>query len=86
VWRPIRDRLQSSYADVEAEVSHMFSRLGGRVIFTAGDGLTLMRMNHLLSGEPETYVNMSEPPICIPLQGVPPAMRYLQPPALHISR
>jgi hypothetical protein len=69
-------RLQSSYEDVEAELSMIFNELGGRAIFAAGDGLSIMRMNHLLSNKPDVYIDMS--PHCIPLQGcVPCALPHL---------
>ena len=74
-WRPYKyyhdpmpDRLQSSYADVEFEMQTItrFSK-STQFIFLAGDGLTLMRMNHLLANKPDVYIFQT--PAIIPIQG-----------------
>ena len=68
---PIFDRLQSSYEDVRHELDHMRNRLpGSRFLFVAGDGLALMRMNHLLAQEHDRYFEQS--PCVIPIQGEHP--------------
>ena len=65
---PIFDRLQSSYEDVRFELDKMRNALPGhRFLFAAGDGLSLMRMNHLLRNEPDRYFDQS--PAIIPVQG-----------------
>ena len=65
---PIFDRLQSSYEDVRFELNCMRNKLPShRYLFAAGDGLSLMRMNHLLAMEPDTYFDQS--PAIIPIQG-----------------
>ena len=65
---PIFDRLQSSYEDVRFELDTMRNKLSGyRFLFAAGDGLSLMRMNHLLKMEPDKYFDQS--PAIIPVQG-----------------
>jgi hypothetical protein len=47
---PMFGRLQSSYDDVEYELSTMTSDCKGcAIMFAAGDGLALMRLNHLLA-------------------------------------
>lgn len=68
---PIFDRLQSSYDDVRFELNTMRAALPGyRFLFAAGDGLTLMRMNHLLAQQPDVYFDQS--PAIIPVQGEHP--------------
>ena len=73
---PIFDRLQSSYDDVREELNIMraafptasFPTL--RFLFVGGDGLSLMRMNHLLASEPDVYLHST--PAIIPVQGEHP--------------
>ena len=38
-----------------------------KFVFAAGDGLALMRLNHLLANKPELYVDQT--PVIIPIQG-----------------
>ena len=65
---PIFDRLQSSYEDVAFELEVGRKALSdAKIIFAAGDGLTLMRENHLLANEPDNYIFST--PIIIPVQG-----------------
>ena len=67
LWRPhkeyqepIFDRLQSSYEDVEFELRKMRTDLPNcRFLFAAGDGLTLMRENHLLAQKSDEYIDMT---------------------------
>lgn len=68
--RPIYGRLQSSYDDVEFELNHVRNSQRNRsFVFVAGDGLSLMRMNHLLSMNPDKYI--FETPAVVPIQGEP---------------
>ena len=68
---PIFDRLQSSYEDVEFEIKTMRNALPNcRFFFTAGDGLTLMRENHLIAQKPDEYLDST--PVIIPVQGEHP--------------
>ena len=81
-WRPHRvyeppiwDRLQSSYDDVRAELEWIRQELSRRypslrVLFVAGDGLSLMRMNSLLNNEQAVYIDQC--PVIIPVQGEHP--------------
>jgi hypothetical protein len=75
---PIFGALQSSYDHVERELSVMCGinsadgvRTGTRIpesfVFIAGDGLSIMRINHLLANHPEKYIHQT--PMCIPIQG-----------------
>ena len=69
--KPIFDRLQSSYADVQFEMNKMrqeFPHL--KILFLAGDGLALMRVNWLLALHPDIYLDQS--PCIIPIQGEHP--------------
>ena len=64
------DRLQSAYADVEHELRVMteFARAhNAGVLFVAGDGLALMRLNHLLANKQHLYIDQT--PVVIPIQG-----------------
>ena len=66
---PMFDRLQSSYADVEYELNVMRNAyLSESILFVAGDGLALMRLNHLLAEKPELYFDQT--PFIVPVQGV----------------
>ena len=66
------DVLQSSYADVEHEMQVMtaWAREEGsqQIIFMAGDGLAIMRLNHILANKPDMYIDMA--PLVIPIQGI----------------
>ena len=65
---PIFGRLQSSYADVEHELNIMRNEHRSEsVLFVAGDGLALMRMNHLLASKADYYFDHT--PFVIPVQG-----------------
>ena len=60
--------LQSSYADVEHELNVIRNaHLSESILFVAGDGLALMRLNHLLKNKPDMYIDTS--PVVIPIQG-----------------
>jgi len=43
---------------------------GLKLLFLAGDGLTLMRMNHLLASEPDVWLDQT--PVIVPIQGEHP--------------
>ena len=63
--------LQSSYPHVEHELNEMRNaHLNDSVLFVAGDGLALMRMNHLLASKPDLYYDQT--PFIIPVQGEHP--------------
>ena len=65
---PIFDRLQSSYEDVRAEMDAVRDKFKSeRITFLAGDGLSLMRINHILANEPDVYLDQS--PAIVPIQG-----------------
>ena len=69
--KPMYGRLQSSYDDVRHEMAEMrdvFKHL--KILFIAGDGLSLMRMNHLLAAEADVWLN--ESPCVVPIQGEHP--------------
>ena len=77
---PIWDALQSSNADVELELRVMCGlhppppAMPGplrsfKILFVAGDGLALMRLNHLLANKADLYIDMT--PLIIPIQGAP---------------
>ena len=78
LWKPhkvyhsqIEDALQSSYKDVEKELREMtkYAREQGvSVLFVAGDGLALMRLNHLLAAKQDQFIDQT--PVVIPIQGV----------------
>lgn len=68
---PIPDVLQSSSDDVKLEVNVMRRAYSNSAImFCGGDGLSLMRLNHLLCSEPETYLDST--PAVLPVQGEAP--------------
>ena len=68
---PIPDALQSSYADVEKELRVMCQSFPSETfIFVAGDGLALMRLNHLLANKADVYIHQT--PMVIPIQGEHP--------------
>ena len=78
LWEPHKmyqpqmpDRLQSGYEDVEHELVEMTKlarKLKVSVLFVAGDGLALMRLNHLLKNKRDLYMDAS--PVIIPIQGM----------------
>ena len=62
------DVLQSSYADVEYELNVMRNAyISETILFVAGDGLALMRLNHLLAAKPDLYFDST--PFIVPVQG-----------------
>lgn len=72
---PIWDCLQGSYAHVRLELETIRNILAGRIpglkiIFLAGDGLALMRVNSLLQMQSHLYLDTS--PVIIPIQGEHP--------------
>lgn len=68
---PIWSVLQSSYDDVEKELDVMRNfHLDKRILFVGGDGLSVIRMNHLLRDKPDVYIDSC--PFIIPMQGEAP--------------
>ena len=68
---PVFDKLQSSYDDVRQELNIMRAALPNKkILFVAGDGLSLMRLNHLLAQEPDVYLDQT--PVVVPIQGEAP--------------
>ena len=80
---PVYGALQSSYEDVEKELRVMSGKppadysdsdvtypaafASAKIMFVAGDGLALMRLNHLLANKPDLYIDQT--PFIIPVQG-----------------
>ena len=70
---PIFDKLQSSTQHVREELDEMRHTLKGKgisIFFAAGDGLALMRVNHVLRQHHDVYLDQT--PVTIPLQGENP--------------
>jgi hypothetical protein len=68
---PMYGVLQGSYDDVEFELNEMRKRhLDKKFLFVGGDGLSILRMNHLLAEHPDLYIDQS--PMIIPVQGESP--------------
>ena len=68
---PMWGVLQSSYDDVEAELNVLRGRhLDKKILFVGGDGLSIMRINHLLKMHPDLYIDSA--PMIIPVQGEAP--------------
>ena len=70
---PIRDRLQSSYEDVEFELEVMRSHPRHKYhkfMFVGGDGLLINRLNHSLARNPSKWIRRA--PAVIPVQGEHP--------------
>ena len=68
---PMPGVLQSSYEDVEFELNEMRSKhLDKRILFVGGDGLSIIRVNHLLKMKPDLYIDSA--PLIIPMQGEAP--------------
>lgn len=68
---PMWNVTQSSYEDVEAELNLMRGQhLDKRILFVGGDGLSIIRMNHLLHQHHELYLDSA--PLIIPVQGEAP--------------
>ena len=68
---PMWGVLQSSYEDVEAELNVLRNRhLDKKILFVGGDGLSIMRLNHLLLKHPDLYIDSA--PMVIPVQGEAP--------------
>ena len=67
------------YEDVRHEMRVMREKYpSSRILFIAGDGLSLMRMNHLLASEYDEFLDQS--PAVVPIQG---GMRPLSSTSLH---
>ena len=67
--KPIFNRLQSSYEDVEHELDIFRTHLKHKdslVCFVGGDGLSTMRMEWTIARNPDKYLT---PPIIIPMRG-----------------
>eukprot|EP00965_Chrysotila_dentata_P258552 6213259-Pleurochrysis_carterae.AAC.2 len=63
--------LQSSYEDVETELNTLRNRhLDKMILFVGGDGLSIIRINHLIKLYPELYQDSA--PLIIPVQGESP--------------
>lgn len=63
--------LQSSYDDVEKELNRMRRKnQHNRILFVGGDGLSILRINHLLVNKSDRYIH--ETPMIIPVQGEAP--------------
>ena len=68
---PMWGVLQSSYDDVEAELNTLRNRHRDKfILFVGGDGLSIMRINHLLLKHPDLYLDSA--PMVIPVQGEAP--------------
>lgn len=68
---PIWGKLQSSYDDVEAELKVMRDAHPDKfILFVGGDGLSVMRLNHLLYKHPDQYLDLA--PMIVPIQGESP--------------
>ena len=68
---PMWGVLQGSYDDVEAELNRMRNaHLDKRILFVGGDGLSILRINHLLKDHPDLYLDSA--PMVIPVQGEAP--------------
>ena len=59
--KPDPDNLDVPLSAFAAELT------SAKFVFAAGDGLALMRLNHLLANKPELYVDQT--PVIIPIQG-----------------
>lgn len=69
--KPIWGKLQASYADVEDELNRMRGEhLDKRILFVGGDGLSIIRINHLIKARPDIYIDSA--PLIIPMQGEAP--------------
>lgn len=76
---PIMDRLQSSYKDCKYEFNVILEwarAQGHRVIFIAGDGLTVGRGNHIFSNNIDEYLDEDNPPWIIWVHGEMPHMAW----------
>ena len=68
---PMFGRLQSSYEDVEYELTEITTVCkSSKLLFVAGDGLALMRINSLLKYKTDKYIDQT--PCVIPIQGEHP--------------
>jgi hypothetical protein len=75
--QPIKDRLQSSYADVEYEMDHIRrspQHKFSHAVNLGGDGLSYMRLIHKLAQDPEKYLRRT--PVVIPRLGEHPHGTY----------
>ena len=68
---PMWGVLQSSNAHVMAELNTMRNQhLDKKILFVGGDGLSILRINHLLVNHPELFLDSA--PMVIPVQGEAP--------------
>ena len=68
---PIWGCLQSSNDDVKTELDVMRKANKGKfILFVGGDGLSIIRINHLILNYPDVYLDMA--PMVIPVQGEAP--------------
>lgn len=68
---PMFGLLQSSYDHVEKELEQMRDwHKSDQILFIGGDGLSIMRVNHLIHQDPAKY--MHSPPMVVPVQGESP--------------
>lgn len=68
---PIWYMMQSSYAHVESELNVMRNAHPDKfILFVGGDGLSILRLNHLLNNKPDRYLDNA--PMVIPMQGESP--------------
>ena len=66
---PMFGVLQGKYEDVEYEMKTL-RRIHNldQILFVGGDGMTIMRINWLISRDPVEY--LEETPIVVPVQGL----------------
>ena len=70
-YEPMWGVLQSSSAHVKIEIDRIRAQFPHAwFVFVGGDGLSLMRMNHLLNSQPDVYLHSN--PVCLPVQGEHP--------------
>ena len=63
--------LQGKYDDVETELNVMRDvHLRDKILFVGGDGLSILRINHLLAQHPDLYIDQT--PVIVPVQGEAP--------------
>ena len=79
-WHPpIKDRLQSSYDDVNFEIDYIRRHpmhASSEILMLGGDGLTYMRMIARLAQNPRFYLFNSERPTIVPRLGEHPHGTY----------
>lgn len=68
---PIWGMMQSSYEHVQKEINIMRNEhLDKKILLVGGDGLSILRLNHLLHDHPDLYLDSA--PMIIPMQGEAP--------------